>query len=182
MHFATDPFDRERYEKLLDLASREYADVLAIEPEAVRTRLANELGYVSAKVGANAAIFDDDDRILLVRRADDGRYGLVAGWIDPNEDPYETIVREIAEEIGVRGRVDALVGVFGRAGHSGAGPHGAVAIVFLCSVDSHEFVAQEHEVLDVAFHRIEDVGEWHHDHERYARTAREAWWRHRAGL
>ena len=42
------------------------------------------------------------------------------------------------------------------------GPHGAVSIVFLCSVDSNDFVVQEHEVLDVAFHRIEDVTEWHH--------------------
>jgi ADP-ribose pyrophosphatase YjhB (NUDIX family) len=148
----------------------------------VRARFENDLGYVSAKVGANAAVFDDNDRILLVRRADDGRFGLLAGWIDPNEDPRDTIVREIAEEAGVAGRVDKLVGVFGRAGHSGYGPHGAVAIVFLCSVDSHDFVAQEHEVLDVSFHRIEDVTEWHHDHESYARAAREAWWRHRAGL
>ena len=47
---------------------------------------------------ARVLLFDDHDRILLVRRADDGKWGLVAGWVDPNESPAETVVRELAEE------------------------------------------------------------------------------------
>jgi ADP-ribose pyrophosphatase YjhB (NUDIX family) len=164
------------------MSAQEYAAVVGIEPESVRARFDAELGYISAKVGANAAIFDDDDRILLVHRADDETWGLVAGWVDTGEDPHETVVREIAEEIGVPGRVERLVNVFGRAGHSGLGPHGAVSVLFLCSVQSRNFRAQPHEVLDIGWHRIEDVPAWHKDHETYAYAAREAWWRFRAGL
>lgn len=156
--------------------------MLAIEPEEVRARFLADLGYVSAKVGANAAVFDDHDRVLLVHRADDRQWGLVAGWVDPNEEPGEAICRELQEEIGVTARIDRLVGVFGRSGHSGHGPHGAVSIVYLCSLDSVAFTVQPHEVLDIRWLAIEDVQDWHKDHETYARAARETWWRFRAGL
>ena len=59
-------------------------------------------------------MFDEHDRLLLVRRADDDNWGLVAGWVDGNEVPEAAILREIAEEVGLTARVDELVGVFAR--------------------------------------------------------------------
>ena len=56
---------------------------------------------MTAKVGVDAAVFDEHDRILLVRRADDDKWGLIAGWVDGHEAPEETILREIAEEVGL---------------------------------------------------------------------------------
>ena len=62
LHYATDPYDRERCTRLLDLATRGYAEALDLPEPEVRARLARDLGYVSAKVGADAAIFDDEGR------------------------------------------------------------------------------------------------------------------------
>jgi 8-oxo-dGTP pyrophosphatase MutT (NUDIX family) len=184
LHFSENPFDRERYARLLEASLREYDARTTMEPSAIRDRFESEIGYVTAKVGADAAVFDDDDRILLAHRADDGKWGLIAGWVDPNESPEATVVRELAEEAGVQARVDRLVGVFFREAHAGEHPHGTVSIVYLCSITGGTLRPQVHEVSELAWRPIDDLepGEWHHHHELLARAARDARWRMRAGL
>jgi ADP-ribose pyrophosphatase YjhB (NUDIX family) len=181
LHYATDPFDRDRYEQLLALTAREYADRAGIDVAEVRARFAKDLGYATAKVGADAAMFDEHDRILLVRRVDDGRWGLVAGWVDANETPEQTVVREIAEEVGLIASVDQLVGVFAREAGVHDNPHSVVSVVYLCRVIGGELRAQPHEVREIAWRFIDDVEEWHHHHETLARAALEAHWQRALG-
>ena len=181
LHYATDPFDRDRYEQLLALTAREYADQSGLDAAEVRSRFARELGYVTAKVGADGAIFDEHDRILLVRRVDDGRWGLVAGWVDANETPEQTVVREIAEEVGLEAAIDGLVGVFAREAGVYGNPHSVVSVVYLCRVVGGRLRAQPHEVAEIAWRSIDDVDEWHHHHETLARAALEAHWRRVVG-
>ncbi|MEV6598313.1 NUDIX domain-containing protein [Actinoplanes sp. NPDC051346] len=51
--------------------------------------------------GVTAVVFDDEGRVLLGRRADDGQWALIAGVMDPGEQPAETVVREVFEETAV---------------------------------------------------------------------------------
>ena len=181
LHYATDPFDRDRYEQLLALTAQEYADHSGLDEPGVRARFAKDLGYVTAKVGADAALFDEHDRILLVRRADDDKWGLIAGWIDANETPEETVVREVAEEVGLVARVNRLVGVFGRQAGVHGNPHSVVSVVYLCDAIGGELRAQPHEVREIAWRAIDDVDDWHHHHETLARAAREVHWQRALG-
>jgi ADP-ribose pyrophosphatase YjhB (NUDIX family) len=164
---------------LLALATREYAERAGLDEADVRARFARDVGYVTAKVGADAAVFDEHDRILLVRRADDDRWGLIAGWVDTNEGPEQTVVRELAEEVGLEARVARLVGVFARPPGVDRNPHSVVSIVYLCDVVGGELRAQPHEVAEIAWRHPDDVepGTWHHHHEQLARAAQEAHWR-----
>jgi len=167
---ADDPYDRERYERLLALAVEGYAEALELPPAEVRARLAADLGYVTAKVGAEAAIFDDQDRILLIRRSDDQTWGLISGYVDAGESPAETIVREVREEVGLDATVVALVDVFGRPASALNGPHGTVGILYLCTVAPGE-VTLSHETLDARYWDIDAVEPWHKNHRDYARAA-----------
>jgi ADP-ribose pyrophosphatase YjhB (NUDIX family) len=171
LSYATDPYDRERCERLLTLAVDGYAEALVLPAAEVRARLARDLGYVTAKVGADAAIFDDQERILLVQRSDDQCWGLVSGWVDAGESPAATVVREIHEEVGLVATVDALVDVLGRQASTQDGPHGTVAVIYLCSVAPGP-MSLSHEVLDARYCEIESVDRWHKNHEVYARAAR----------
>ena len=174
LHYATDPYDRERCTRLLALATAGYAEALDLPEPEVRARLARDLGYVSAKVGADAAIFDDDDRMLMVLRADDETWGLISGWVDPGESPAETVVREVREEVGLEATVVALVEAHGRAASAQNGPHAVVSVVFLCTVAQGP-TTTSHESLAAEYRALESVERWHANHQELALRARDAW-------
>ncbi|WBU38944.1 NUDIX hydrolase [Homoserinibacter sp. YIM 151385] len=60
--------------------------------------------------GAVAVVVRGEE-VLLIRRADTGRWDAVAGIIEPGEQPAECAEREVAEEAGVEARVERVAGV-----------------------------------------------------------------------
>ena len=136
----------------------------------MQARLARDLGYVTAKVGADAAIFDADDRVLLVHRADDEAWGLISGWVDVGETPATTVVREVREEVGLDATIVALVDALGRPAGTEYGTHAVVSVVYLCTVAPGE-ITISHESLAAAYRAIDDVEVWHANHEHLAHLA-----------
>nr|WP_156607650.1 NUDIX domain-containing protein [Auraticoccus cholistanensis] len=61
--------------------------------------------------GVSAVVTDDDGRVLLGRRSDDGQWAVPSGILEPGEQPGDGILREIAEETGVTARIERLVAV-----------------------------------------------------------------------
>ena len=64
------------------------------------------------RLGCSAAIFDEQGRILLTRRADNGQWCLPGGRMESGESVAEACEREVWEETGLRVRVKRLVGVY----------------------------------------------------------------------
>lgn len=64
------------------------------------------------RLGCSAAIFDDQGRILLTKRADNGQWCLPSGGMDSGESAAEACEREVGEETGLSVRVKRLVGVY----------------------------------------------------------------------
>ncbi|HEX4250214.1 MAG TPA: NUDIX domain-containing protein [Pseudonocardia sp.] len=70
-----------------------------------------------------AVIHDDRGRLLLIRRGQEpgrGLWSLPGGRVEPGETDHEAVVREVAEETGLRVRPGRLVGRVSRAAPSGA--------------------------------------------------------------
>ena len=64
-------------------------------------------------VGCSAAVFGPmKQKILLVRRADNGRWSVPGGYMEPGESVTEACAREVLEETGVHVRVGQLVAVY----------------------------------------------------------------------
>lgn len=61
--------------------------------------------------GTSAVVYDDAGRILLGRRADNGRWAVPSGILEPGEEPAVAIVREVREETGVDVEIVALTAV-----------------------------------------------------------------------
>lgn len=57
------------------------------------------------------AVVIREGRVLLVRRADNGRWTLPAGILEPGEEPAVAAVREVFEETAVHCAITRLVGV-----------------------------------------------------------------------
>jgi 8-oxo-dGTP pyrophosphatase MutT (NUDIX family) len=53
-------------------------------------------------VGARGLILDAEDRLLMIRRADNGRWALPAGAMELGESITECAIREVWEETGLR--------------------------------------------------------------------------------
>ena|SRR5690349_10938408 len=64
------------------------------------------------RLGCSAAIFDEQGRIFLTRRADNGQWCLPGGGMESGESVAEACEREVWEETGLRVRVTRLVGVY----------------------------------------------------------------------
>lgn len=75
---------------------------------ALREKIGHDLLWLP---GVTGVVLDDDDRVLLARRVTTGRWGLVAGILEPGEQPAIGLVREILEETGVEARVESLVSI-----------------------------------------------------------------------
>ena len=58
------------------------------------------------------AVIVRDDRILLQRRTDNGKWGLIGGLLEMNETYEEAALREIREETGLEVALDSFLGIF----------------------------------------------------------------------
>ena len=173
LRYADDPYNVERYERILALVSEWYGRSVSLPAEEVRERFAREVGYVTAKVSANAAVFDEAGRPLLQLRANDGFWGLPGGFTEPNESPRETAVRETKEETGLTVELTDLVGIYTRKPGQ-YGPHSTVIHLHSCVVTGGDLEAS-YESEALRYRRVEDVTEWHKNHECLALDAADYW-------
>ena len=64
-------------------------------------------------VGCSAAVFDENNqRILLICRADNGKWAVPGGYMEAGENFFEACAREVFEETGLQVQVKRLIGVY----------------------------------------------------------------------
>lgn len=108
-----------------------------------------------------------DDRIILVRRHDNGKWGLPGGIVDWGEDIPQAAKREIKEETGLDlVKIRKLVGVYS-APDRDPRIH-SICIVLEAEVDGTMGVRDTLEISDVAAFKPSEIpfGNLSHDHDR----------------
>ena len=70
------------------------------------------------RLGAYAVALDEERRILLCRLSPDeveaGAWTLPGGGVEFGEHPDDTVLRELAEESGLTGRIEDVLGIFSK--------------------------------------------------------------------
>jgi ADP-ribose pyrophosphatase YjhB (NUDIX family) len=135
LHYDPHLFDRERYEKLLEIAVEMMATYSASDAATIRTVFGQQDGHATPKVDVRGVVFRDQ-KILLVRENLDGaRWTVPGGWADINEAPSQATEREVYEETGYHTKARKLVALYDRRLH-GHGPHlfHIYKLFFLCDL------------------------------------------------
>lgn len=59
-----------------------------------------------------AAIVLEGETVLLMRRRDNGLWGIPSGHIEPTETVEEAVIREVMEETGIEVTISGLIGIY----------------------------------------------------------------------
>ena len=144
----------------------------------LREKIGHDLLWLPAVTGL---VVDDADRVLLVQRADNLRWTLVAGFLDPGEQPAAGVVREILEETGVSAEVQRVLAV--EATQQIRYGNGDLAVcmdvAFVCRPTGGVAHVNDDESVDVRWCPIEELPDMPERHaacvKRYLDGLQEAW-------
>ncbi|MET7389220.1 NUDIX domain-containing protein [Streptomyces sp. NPDC005385] len=111
--------------------------------------------------GVSAVVFDDEGRVLLGQRSDNGRWALISGMPEPGEQPAACAVREVYEETAVRIEVERVVVV--QAGEQVTFDNGDVCqfmdTTFRCRAVGGEARVNDDESLQVGWFAVDALPE-----------------------
>ena len=175
LNYSQDEYDRERYSRLLEMASRGYGEISGLTEEIVLRRFQSELGHVTPKVGVNGAVFSESGELLLSRRRDDSRWEVPGGWVDVRETPRQAVCRELEEELGLTVEVEGIIDVFGRMPGDYGQPHTTCHLLFHCRLRDSGPVCCGEEVIEAGYYNPSAIENWHRDHDRMAESAKRYW-------
>jgi ADP-ribose pyrophosphatase YjhB (NUDIX family) len=112
------------------------------------------------RLGCSAAILDEDGRILLTRRTDNGQWCLPGGRMESGESVAEACEREVLEETGLNVRVKRLVGVYSHPDQLVVYPDGnkahVVALHFQAEITAGE-LGLSNETTDFGYFTLEEI-------------------------
>lgn len=128
--------------------------------------MADKIHDPTHRVGAFAIIRDDQGRVLISRRVDNGWFNLPGGGVEPHESATEGLVREVREETGLEVEAGRLIGLYSKPQKH------EIVLTFEARVtggslqpsdeaDQHEWVApdalEQRQILPKHLERIQDA-------------------------
>ena len=160
-------YEKERFEEVLKVAAEIRYSASSgnddLEPdERVKEWLATVgsgvAGYVTPKVTVGAVVGNDEEELLLVQRADSGRWLYPTGWADVGYSASEVVVKEVVEETGIACEVVQAIAILDgmRLGFTGIPLY---SLVFHCRMTGGELRPHPLECSDVGFFAEGDLPE-----------------------
>lgn len=157
--YSDNPYERDRYEQILQIAAEIMAEGAGEPVERVREFFSGEEGYLTPKVDVRGAAFREG-RVLLVRERMDGCWCLPGGYADIGDSPRRAVEREMFEESGFETRATRLVGLYDLQTRINRPPHPRhiYKLFFLCEITGGE-AAVSHETTEVGFIAEDEIPE-----------------------
>ena len=156
--YSKDKFDRERSERIREIACEMLSYKYDIPIEKVKLDFAGELGYQTPKVETRAAVIKDN-KILLVKEQFDGKWALPGGYQDVNMSIKENAIKEASEEAGAVVNPVKIIAVLDYNRHHHVNfPFGMVKVFVLWEYVSHSFV-ENTETLGAEFYSLDELPE-----------------------
>jgi ADP-ribose pyrophosphatase YjhB (NUDIX family) len=154
--YGADDYDRDRYRQLRQLAAELFSVLSGRPADDLALELGRDSGYATPKIDVRGVVFDEQERVLLMREKADGQWSLPGGWADPGESPAAAVTREILEEAGYPTSAVKLVACWDRElqGNPPPLPVHVYKLFFLCHLDGIAQPPSALETLDTGWFDI----------------------------
>lgn len=154
-HYAENDYQRERNERLLEIAAQIVSENNDIPYEPLKGLFKAQVGYATPRVDVRGAVFRNA-KLLMVRERSDGGWTLPGGWADVGDVPSQAVEREVWEEAGFHVRARKLIGVYDANRILPMEIFHAFKIVFFCDlVDGSP--TPSNETSEVAFFGMDEI-------------------------
>ena len=138
LYYTKDVFDKVRYERIREIAAEIVSLFSEISVERVEELFCSDSGYQTPKLDSRAAIFRDDQILLVQERS--RKWSLPGGWVDANVSVYENVVKEAKEESGLNAVPELVIAVQDREKHNlPVYAHKVIKIFVLCKSVGGQF-------------------------------------------
>lgn len=118
LHYDTPPFDRLRYEDVMQIAAEMLAAGSDTAVDEIKPLLQIDKGHTTPKIDVRGVVFQDDKILLVQEKLDNYRWTLPGGWADIGESAGVSVAREIYEETGYHARAVKLLALYDRNLHA----------------------------------------------------------------
>jgi mutator protein MutT len=149
LHFSKSIHDQDAFRAVQTIAMEMLAWATGESLEQIEPLRASVFSRPTPMSVGDAAVINDKGQILLVQRADNGKWAMPGGAFEVGETPAEGVVREALEETGVHCRAISLVGVFDSRLCSTPTRHHLYQFVFLCEPSNQERVEPPSHAIEV---------------------------------
>lgn len=111
IHYASNPYDLERYERVRVASARLVAAIEQREPNEVIEQFEDNLLRASPLITADAVVIRNE-KMLLIQRSDNGLWALPGGIVEVGQTLASEALRELKEETEMNGKIIKLLGIF----------------------------------------------------------------------
>jgi ADP-ribose pyrophosphatase YjhB (NUDIX family) len=155
--YGADAYDLDRYQQIGELAAELLAALSGRPAGELALELGRDSGYATPKIDVRGAVFDDAERVLMMREKTDGRWSLPGGWADPGDSPSSAVTREILEETGYHSSAVKLIACWDREvqGNPPPLPVHVYKLFFLCRRNGIVQPPAALETLDVGWFDVQ---------------------------
>ncbi|WEG14541.1 NUDIX hydrolase [Pullulanibacillus sp. KACC 23026] len=112
-------------------------------------------------VVSGAIVFDNENRVLMQRRSDNGQWGFPGGFMELGESVQDTAKREVYEETGLQLGHLELFGIYSGPQYDKTFPNGdqvsPVFILFICKEFKGELVESNEESMENKFFSLKEL-------------------------
>ncbi|MBV9384609.1 MAG: NUDIX hydrolase [Streptosporangiaceae bacterium] len=152
-------YDLDRYRQVGRLAAELLSALSGRPATELAVELGRDSGYATPKIDVRGVIFDEAERVLLMREKIDGLWSLPGGWADPGDAPSAAVTREVLEETGYHSSVVRLIACWDRElqGNPPPLPVHVWKLFFLCRRDGAVQPPAALETLDVGWFGLAEL-------------------------
>lgn len=158
LKFSKDPYARDNYQELQNLAKEFINDKMGVEME--KENFFQRDIYPTPNVSVRTICFSPNrKKILLVKEKLDGKWSIPGGWSELTLTPSQSALKELREEAGCEGKLIRLVGVFDR--YRSKHLKGVPEYIVVFEGEITKVVSEPcFEIIETKWFDIDDLPEW----------------------